>query len=74
MPLELLAYTYGQGLAVAAVVAWGIAWVVGAVSVLRRGDLGVGGKLLWLLILLVLPVFGLFVYYLWQAANPDRSR
>jgi hypothetical protein len=74
MPLELLAWTYGQGFAVAAVIGWAVAWVVGAISVFRREDLGVGGKLLWLLILLVLPIVGLLVYYLWQAATPDRSR
>ena len=57
-----------------AVAAWILAWFVGAFSVLRRGDLGVGGKALWLVVLLVLPFLGLLVYYLWQAANPDRSR
>jgi high-affinity Fe2+/Pb2+ permease len=72
--LDLLAYTFGQGLATAALIAWAVAWVVGAVSVFRRGDLGIGAKLLWLLVLLVLPILGLFIYYLWQAANPDRSR
>ena len=61
-------------LAIAAVAAWALAWVVGAAAVLRRGDLGAGGKALWLVVLLVLPIVGLLVYYLWQAANPDRSR
>ena len=70
----MLAYTFGMGLATAAVIAWAVAWVVGAVSVFRRGDLGVGAKLLWLLVLLVVPIVGLFIYYIWQAAVPDRSR
>ena len=61
-------------LVIAAVAAWIIAWVVGAVAVFRRGDLGAGGKALWLVVLLVLPFVGLLVFYLWQAANPDRSR
>ena len=61
-------------LVIAAVAAWALAWVVGAASVLRRGDLGAGGKALWLVVLLVLPLLGLLVYYLWQAANPDRSQ
>ena len=74
MSVAVLAYTFGQGLAIAAVVAWAAAWIVGAVGVLRRGDLGVGGKLFWLVVLLVLPIVGLLVYYLWQAATPDRSR
>jgi hypothetical protein len=58
----------------AAIAAWLLAWGVGAVGVLRRGDLGVGGKALWLVLLLVLPLVGLLVWYLWQAANPNRSR
>ena len=74
MHAALLAYTFGMGLATAAVIAWAIAWVVGAVSVFRRGDLGVGAKILWLLVLLVVPIVGLFIYYIWQAAVPDRFR
>jgi hypothetical protein len=70
----LLAYTFGMGLATAAVIAWAIAWIVGAVSVFRRGDLGIGAKILWLVVLLVIPILGLFIYYIWQAAVPDRSR
>ena len=58
----------------AVVAAWIVAWVVGAVAVFRRGDLGIGGKVLWLVVLLVLPFLGLLVFYLWPAANPDRSR
>jgi hypothetical protein len=58
----------------AAVAAWIVAWVVGAIAVFRRGDLGIGGKALWLVVLLVLPLLGLLVFYLWQAANPDRTR
>jgi uncharacterized iron-regulated membrane protein len=57
-----------------AVAAWIVAWVVGAVAVFRRGDLGVGAKVLWLVVLLVFPIVGLLIFYLWQAANPDRSR
>ena len=67
-----LAYTFGTILAVMALAAWAIAWVVGAVDIFRRRDLGVGGKLLWLLVLLVLPIVGLLVYYLFAAARPSR--
>jgi hypothetical protein len=55
---------------VAAIVAWLAAWVTGAVSVVRRRDLGGGGKALWLVVLLVLPFVGLLIYYLWSAARP----
>jgi hypothetical protein len=61
-------------LIIAGIVAWIVAWVVGAVAVFRRGDLGVGAKVLWLVLLLVFPLVGLLVFYLWQAANPDRTR
>ncbi|MCS7008106.1 MAG: PLD nuclease N-terminal domain-containing protein [Gaiellaceae bacterium] len=69
-----LAYTYGQGLALAAVVAFLAAWGIASVSVIRRGDLGIAAKALWMGAMLVLPIVGMLVYYLWQAASPDRSR
>ena len=59
----LVAYEYGTLLVVAGVVAWVAAWIAGAVDVIRRRDLAAGGKLLWLVVLLVLPLIGLFVYF-----------
>ena len=73
MPAAVLAYTFGTLLAYAALAAWILAWVVGAVSVFRRGDLGAGGKAVWLVAFVVLPIFGLLVYYLWDAARPRRT-
>jgi Phospholipase_D-nuclease N-terminal len=73
MTVALLAYTFGTLLAYAALVAWIVAWLVGAISVFRRSDLGIGGKAVWLVVFVVLPIFGLLVYYLWDAARP-RSR
>jgi hypothetical protein len=67
-----LAYEFGTLLAVAALAAWAIAWVVGAIDIFRRRDLGAGGKVLWLVVLLVLPIVGLLVYYLFAAARPSR--
>jgi hypothetical protein len=67
-----LAYEFGTLLAVAALAAWAVAWVVGAIDIFRRRDLGIGGKVLWLLVLLVLPIVGLLVYYLFAAARPAR--
>lgn len=67
-----LAYEFGTLLAIAALAAWAIAWIVGAVDIFRTHDLGVGGKVLWLVVLLVLPIVGLLVYYLFAAARPGR--
>jgi len=68
-----LAYTFGMGLATAALVVWIFVWIVVAVRVLRRTDLGAGGKIVWLLVILLLPVVGLFVYFLWDAARPRAA-
>jgi phospholipase D-like protein len=68
-----LAYTYGMGLATAALVVWVFVWILVAVRVLRRQDLGAGGKIVWLLVILLLPIVGLFVYFLWDAARPRRA-
>ena len=69
----MLAYTFGVGLAFAALVVWIFVWVLVAVRVLRRDDIGVGGKVLWIVAILVVPVVGLFVYFLWDAARPKSN-
>ena len=66
----MLSYTFGTGLAAAALVAWILVWLLVAIRVLRRRDLGLGGKVLWLVVILVIPLVGLFVYFLWDAARP----
>jgi hypothetical protein len=59
----LAAYEFGTLLVFAAVVLWIALWIYGAVDTIRRRDLTVGAKVLWLLVLLVLPLIGLFVYF-----------
>jgi FtsH-binding integral membrane protein len=68
-----LSYTFGTGLAAAALVAWIVVWLLVAVRVVRRRDLGFAGKLLWLVVILVVPLVGLFVYFLWDASRPRRA-
>ena len=68
-----LAYTFGTGLVAAVVVFWIVVWLLVAVRVVRRPDLGVGGKVLWLAVILLVPLLGLFVYFLWDAARPSRA-
>jgi hypothetical protein len=63
----LLAYTFGQGLATAALLLWIFVWLLVAVRVIRRRDIGIGGKILWILVILLIPVMGLFAYFLWDA-------
>ena len=71
--LALLAYTFGTGLAFAALTLWVFVWFLVAVRVIRRHDLGVGGKVLWLIAILFLPILGLLVYFLWDAARPRSA-
>jgi hypothetical protein len=60
-------------LAVAALIVWVFVWFLVAYRVLRRQDIGAGGKILWLVVILVIPVVGLFVYFLWDAARPRTA-
>jgi Phospholipase_D-nuclease N-terminal len=60
-------------LAVAALIVWVFVWFLVAYRVLRRHDIGAGGKILWLVVILVIPVVGLFVYFLWDAARPRTA-
>jgi hypothetical protein len=69
----VLGYTFGSGLAFAALAMWIFIWLLVAVRVVRRHDLGVVGKILWVLAILLLPLFGLFAYFIWDAARPRSS-
>jgi hypothetical protein len=60
-------------LAVAALVVWVFVWFLVAIRVVRRDDISVGGKILWIVVILVAPVLGLFVYFLWDAARPRTT-
>jgi len=68
----MLAYEYGTLLVTAAVVLWLVLWVGVVIEVLRRGDLRVGAKVGGILLVLLLPFIGLFVYALFRAARPAR--
>jgi hypothetical protein len=73
MQAAVLAWTFGITLAVAAVAVWVFVWLLVAYRVLRRHDIGVGGKVLWIVVILVLPIMGLFAYFLWDAARPRSA-
>jgi hypothetical protein len=60
-------------LGIAALVVWIFVWLLVASRVLRRQDIGAGGKALWIVVILVVPVVGLFVYFLWDAARPRTA-
>ena len=60
-------------LAIAAAVVWVFVWFLVAIRVLKRHDIGVGGKILWIVVILVIPVLGLFIYFLWDAARPRTT-
>jgi Phospholipase_D-nuclease N-terminal len=68
-----LAYTYGQGFATLALVVWIFVWLFVAVGVVRRRDLGIVGKVLWLVVILVIPLVGLFIYFLWNATRRAQA-
>ena len=69
----LVAYTFGQGLAAAALVAFLFVWAVVAIRIVRRDDLGALGKVLWIVGILVVPLGGLLVYFIWDAARPRTT-
>jgi hypothetical protein len=63
----LLAYEFGTLLAFAALAMWIFVWLLVAWRVIRRRDIGILAKVLWIIIILVIPLLGLFVYFLWDA-------
>ena len=58
MTAALLAYEFGEGLAFAALAMWIFVWLLVAWRVIRRHDIGVGAKVLWIVIILVIPLLG----------------
>ena len=68
-----LAYTFGQGLATAALVTFIFVWFLVAVRIVRRDDLGALGKVLWIVAILAIPLIGLLVYFLWDASKPRTT-
>jgi hypothetical protein len=60
-------------LATAALIAWIAVWLIVAYTVVRRDDIGVAAKVLWIVLILVFPVVGLLVYFLWDAARPRTT-
>ena len=69
----MLAYTFGWGLAFATLAVWIFVWALVAVRVLRRDDIGIGGKVLWIVAILVVPLIGVLAYFLWDAARPKSN-
>jgi hypothetical protein len=58
-------------LATAALIAWILVWLVVAYRVIQRHDISVAAKVLWILLILLFPIVGLLVYFLWDAARPS---
>ena len=69
----LLAYTFGQGLATAALVAFLFVWALVAIRVVRRDDLSALGKVVWIVVMLAIPLLGLLAYFLWDASRPRTT-
>jgi hypothetical protein len=68
--LPLFAYRPGTLIGIAAIAAWALCVVVALKDLFGRHDLGAGGKVVWVLVVLVLPIVGLLVYFLASAARP----
>ena len=67
-----LAYEPGTIALWIVLLAWLACWLFGVVDIFRRRDMGAGAKVLWILVLLLLPFIGLFVYFLFSA-RPTTS-
>jgi hypothetical protein len=49
-------------------------WVLTLVDLFRRHDLSTGGKVLWAVVVLILPVIGVIIYFFARPPQPtDRA-
>ena len=68
--LTLFAYRPGTLIGIAAIAAWVLCILVALKDLFGRHDIGAGGKLVWVLVVVLLPIVGLLVYFLASAARP----
>ena len=60
-------------LVTAVVIAWILVWLMVAYRILTRHDIGVAAKVVWIILILIFNVVGLFVYFLWDAFKPSTN-
>ena len=60
-------------LVTAVVIAWILVWLMVAYRILTRTDIGVAAKVVWIILILIFNVVGLFVYFLWDAFRPSTT-
>ena len=60
-------------LVTAVVIVWILVWLMVAYRILTRHDIGVAAKVVWIILILIFNVVGLFVYFLWDALKPRTT-
>jgi hypothetical protein len=60
-------------LVTAVVIVWILVWLMVAYRILTRNDIGVAAKIVWIVLILIFNVIGLFVYFLWDALKPRTT-
>ena len=55
------------------IIAWILVWLYVAYRILTRNDIGVAAKIVWIVLILIFNVIGLFVYFLWDALKPRTT-
>ena len=51
-----------------------ILWGYAIISLVGRRDLGIGGKLIWLVGILLLPIIGSILYFMVRPAPQEQNR
>ena len=60
-------------LVTAVVIVWILVWLMVAYRILTRNDIGVAAKVVWIILILIFNIVGLFVYFLWDAFKPSTT-
>jgi hypothetical protein len=55
------------------VIVWILVWLMVAYRILTRDDIGAAAKVVWIVLILIFNVVGLFVYFLWDAFKPRMT-
>jgi hypothetical protein len=53
-------------------IVWVLIWVLALVDILRRPDLRTSSKVIWAVVVLIIPVIGVIVYLVARPGDPNQ--
>jgi hypothetical protein len=52
---------------------WALLFVFTLLNILRNHNVGAGNKIIWIIIIIVVPILGSLIYILWKSARKPEA-